>query len=379
MNLYTEDDERAIRVQRMVEDWTASGLLIPEQRARIAPELKVDLRRTNRFLRITLFVFGYIIVNSVTGLFVVTLNLGETATQGLAFVAAAAFFALAQVMVTQYRFYHFGIEEAAAIASVSFLAIGSAMAFHPTFSVLQALIAATAGSFVLFRRFGYVYAGIAAVIFAASIPFGLQQADTVRRLLAMVILLTLFFLARERRQDHDWEYPGDSYGVLEAVAWAALYFLTNLKVSSWFASPDDVKQFYWATYGLIWILPVAGLVLAIRDRHRMMLDVNIVLAIVTLMSNKPYLGAEPKPWDPIAFGVMLIVIAIALKRWLASGPNGSRDGFVAHRLLASEKATLAMAGAATVLVPGAPSAHAQQPESTFGGGRSGGAGASENF
>lgn len=379
MNLYTEDAELAIRVQRMVDDWTASGLLIPEQRARIAPELKTDLRRTNRFLRITLFFFGYMIVNSITGLFVVTLNLGETAAEGLAFAAAVAFFALAQHMVTRYRFYHFGIEEAAAVASVSFLAIGSAMAFHPTFSILQALIAVTVGSFVVFRRFGYVYAGIAAVIFAASIPFGLQQADTVRRLIAMVILLTIFFIARERRQDHDWDYPGDSYGVLEAVAWAALYFLANLQVSSWFASPDDVKQFYWATYGAIWILPVAGLVLAIRDRHRMMLDVNIVLAIVTLMSNKPYLGAEQKPWDPIVFGVMLIAIAIGVKRWLASGQNGSRHGFVAHRLLASEKAKLAMAGAATVLVPGAPAAHTQQPESTFGGGRSGGAGASENF
>lgn len=379
MNLFTRDDERAIRAQRLVDDWTASGLLIPEQRERIAPELKVDLRRTNRFLRITLFVFGYLIVNSITGLFVVTLNLSEDATTGLAFGAAAAFFALAQLLVTRYRLYHFGVEEAAAIASVSFLAIGSAMAFHPTFSMLQGLIAATLGSFIVFRRFGYVYAGVAAVIFAGSIPFGLQQADTVRRLVAMVILLTIFFLARERRHDHDWDYPGDTYGVLEAVAWAALYFLANLQISSWFASPDDVKQFYWATYVAIWIIPVAGLVLAIRDRHRMLLDVNIVLALATVMSNKPYLGKEPHPWDPIAFGVLLIVIAIGVKRWLSSGPGGSRRGFVAHRLLASEKARLALAGAATMLAPGAPPAHTHQPESMSGGGSSGGAGASGNF
>jgi hypothetical protein len=379
VSLYTEDDERAIREQRLVQDWTASGLLIPEQRARLAPELKVDLRRTNRFLRLTLFLFGYMIVNALTGLFVVTLNLGEDATTGLAFGAAVAFLAIAQLMVTRYRLYHFGIEEAAAVASVSFFTIGSAMAFHPTFSILQALVAATLGSFLVFRRFGYVYAGIAAVILAASVPFGLQQADTVRRLMAMVILLTIFFLARERRHDHDWDYPGDSYAVLEAVAWAALYFLTNLKASSWFASPDDVRQFYWATYAAIWILPIVGLVLAIRDRHRVLLDVNIGLALATLMSNKPYLGTEPKPWDPIVFGVLLIAVAIGVRRWLSSGPNGSRHGFVLHRLLASEKATLALAGAATVLAPGAPPAHTHQPESPFGGGRSGGGGASGSF
>ena len=48
-----------------------------------------------------------------------------------------------------------------------------------------------------------------------------------------------------------------------------------------------------------------GLFIAIRDRHRWLLDVNIVLALVTMMSNKAYLGAAQKPWDPILFGVLL--------------------------------------------------------------------------
>ena len=98
-----------------------------------------------------------------------------------------------------------------------------------------------------------------------------------------------------------------------------------------------------------------------------------------MMSNKPYLGAEPKPWDPILFGVLLITIALGLRRWLASGENRV-PGFVAHRLLASEKARLALAGSATVFAPGAPSAHPPEPPPTIGGGgSSGGAGASGNF
>ncbi len=172
MSLYSRDDERAIRVQRLVNDWTKSGLLIPEQKDRILPDLQVNLRRTNIFLRVTLFVFGYMIVNALTGLFVVTLNLSEGATMYLAGFAAIAFFAVAQVLVQRFRLYRFGIEEAAAVASVSFLAIAASMAFHPTFSMLQALIAAAAGSFLLFRRFGYVYAGVAATV--------LGRADSIR-------------------------------------------------------------------------------------------------------------------------------------------------------------------------------------------------------
>jgi hypothetical protein len=380
MSLYARDDERAIRVQRLVNDWTRSGLLIAEQKARILPELQVNLRRTNFFLRATLFVFGYMIVNALTGLFVVTLNLSEGATMYLAGFAAIGFFAVAQVFVRQLRLYRFGIEEAAAVASVSFLAIAASMLWHPTFSMLQATIAAAAGSFIVFRRFGYVYAGVAATIFVALIPFATQQVDTVRRLAAMAIMTVVFFIARERRQDHDWDYPGDAYAVIEAVAWGALYLVANLKASSWLASPDDVGAFYWATYAAIWILPAAGLFMAIRGRHRLLLDANIVLALITMMSNKPYLGAAQKPWDPILFGVLLITVAIGVRRWLASGEKGTRFGFVAHRLLASEKERLAMAGSATVLAPGAPPSHTPEPASSIGGGgRSGGAGAAGTF
>jgi hypothetical protein len=159
-----------------------------------------------------------------------------------------------------------------------------------------------------------------------------------------------------------------------------LYFMANLKATDWFSSTDDVRLFYWATYVMIWILPAGGLFFAIRDRHRLMLDANILLAIATLMSNKLYLGKEPQPYDPILFGALLIAIAIGVRRWLASGAEGSRRGFVAHRLLASEKARIAMAGTATAFAPGAPAhTHADTGPAIGGGGRSGGAGSSGEF
>ena len=381
MMIYPQDDERAIRQQRMVEDWTKSGLLQPEQRDRMIPELQVDLRRTNRFLRITLFIFGYLIVNSVVGLFAVFLDLRNEAGTVLAFVAAAGFFALAQWMVSRYRLYRFGIEEAAAIAGASFLTVGAALFMHSNPSSLQAFLAAAGGAFILFSRFGYVYAGVAAVVFAAVIPFNFEfvASDTARRLMAGVILLLIFGLARERRKDHDWEFPGDSYGVLETTAWIGLYLMANLKLSPWLSSPDDVPQFYWATYVAIWVLPPIGLFLAVRDRHRWMLDASIVMAIVTMMSNKPYLGAEQKPWDPILFGVLMIAIALGVKRWLASGADGSRRGLIAERLLASERERLGVVGSAAALAPGAPTPHSHPAPEIGGGGRSGGAGASGKY
>ena len=74
MNAYAVDDERAIRAGRLVQDWTASGVLAEEQRAALLPELQVDLRRTNRFLRITLFLFGLMILQSAAGLVAIVIS-----------------------------------------------------------------------------------------------------------------------------------------------------------------------------------------------------------------------------------------------------------------------------------------------------------------
>lgn len=379
MSVYSGDDERAIRVQRLVEDWTKSGLLLEAQRERIVPELKVDLRRTNRFLRGTMFLFGYLIVSSLAGLVAVFLNISENAFIWMSLIGAVTSFIAAQYLVRSFRLYRFGIEEAAAIAAASFFVIFAATVFSSTFSTTIALATATLAAYALFTHFGFVYAGVAATVLAPMVVFDLAQSDTLRRLVAAIVLLSIFFVARERRKDHEPDFPGDSYAVIEAVAWASLYVITNLKASSWLAIPDGVPQFYWATYILIWLLPIAGLWLAIRDRHRLMLDVNIILAIATLMSNKPYLGAEQKPWDPILLGIVLIVVAIGLRRWLTSGAGGSRNGIVAERLLASEKSGLAMAGSATVFAPGAPSAHTHEGPAIGGGGSSGGAGASGKY
>lgn len=384
MMIYPREDERAIRVQGMVDDWTKSGLLQPEQRERMAADLAVDYRRTNKFLRITLFLFGFLIVNALAGLLAIGLDMRAGGAMVLAFVAAAGSFFLAQFLIESYRLYRFGIEEAAAVTSASFFAAACALFMNSQFSSLQFFLGAAGGSFIVFRRFGYLYAGVAAVLFAGVIPynfsiFGSFQADMSRRLLSIIILLVIFGIARERRKDHDWEFPGDLYGVLETAAWAAIYLMTNLKASTWLSSPDPVPLFYWATYAGIWVLPAVGLWLAVRDRHRWMIDANIVMAIVTMMTNKPYLSGVQKPWDPIVFGLLMITLAVGLKRWLAGGADGSRSGVIAERLLASERERLAIASSATALAPGAPAPHSHPSPDLGGGGRSGGAGASGKF
>jgi uncharacterized membrane protein YgcG len=142
---------------------------------------------------------------------------------------------------------------------------------------------------------------------------------------------------------------------------------------------ESAPFFYWLTYVAIWLLPAAALYMGLRDKDRQLLDLSGVLALVTLMTNKPYLGAVRQTWDPILLGLLLIGTAFVLRRWLAG--NG-RHGFTASRILHSDRRGIAIVGtASSTLHGGLQPAGDADPDRHFepGGGRSGGGGAGGSF
>src|SRR5437870_1360207 len=105
MNIYSRDDERSVRVERLVRDWHKSGLVTDPQRDRMLADVKVDLPRTNLLLRITLFVFGYLIVNAAVGLVAINLDSNGAAMPWVCAIAAIASFFAAQHIISTYRLY----------------------------------------------------------------------------------------------------------------------------------------------------------------------------------------------------------------------------------------------------------------------------------
>ncbi|PHY09200.1 MAG: hypothetical protein CK533_12670 [Acidobacterium sp.] len=383
MSAYRLDDERAIRVGRLVEDWAKSGLLTPDQRDVIAPQLAVDLRRTNNYLRATLFVFGGVILQSTLGLMAIMLGglLDETLGAALGLAAGGVCYWLAMQLVSRYHLYRFGIEEVAALSAVGLTAVGAALLVGGDWSLTIGLSTAAGVFAALFIHFGFVYAGVFGLVALAALPFLFGDSLVTQRLGAVMVLVLLAATARLNRVEDGDEYPGDALTIIEAAAWLGIYLLVNLVVSGAISPLDRASTFHWITYGGIWILPAAGLWLALRGRERPLLWVAVAMALGTLLSNKEYLGSPRYEWDPIVFGVFLMVIAIGLRRWLAAGDGGMRHGYTASRLAASDKArigALALVSAAQVEVPVAQSTPAADP-GIGGGGRSGGAGAGGSF
>jgi uncharacterized membrane protein YgcG len=119
--------------------------------------------------------------------------------------------------------------------------------------------------------------------------------------------------------------------------------------------------------------------MAIRDKDRWMLDVNLLLALATLATNKMYLGLEHHSWDPILLGLLLIGTAVGMRRWLASA---DRRGFTPLRILSSDARRMSMVATASGMLNPMKAHTAVSPDPDkfeSGGGRSGGAGASGSF
>lgn len=387
MTKYDDESERIVRVKALVDEWARSGLLDQAAHARIAPTLQVSLRRTNAFLRVTLFAFGLLIVGAGVALVAVTFEVQSALAGGALCLAAGAGCAvLAEFLIARFRLYRFGVEEAAVTAAALLVAVGSGLVASPVSGrsddpqLIVALVAGTIAWFAVYVRFGYLYAAVLAMVCASLVPFQLDLPEATTRLLSASLLGGCFNVARVKRRAPGSEFPGDGYASIQALAWLGLYALLNLQLFSSVAPSARQSAFYWFTYVAVWLLPAIGLWVGIRDRNRALIDVSVALALATLVTNKPYLGLEHQSWDPILFGGFLIGVAVSLRRWLERGEGGRRSGFTASRLLRSDNELLAQAGTASSAFGAVPMATPDSPSSdSFKGGQSGGAGGGASF
>jgi len=390
---YTDDEEDRMHLQRSVKAWGRSGLLHGDQASQLQTELQVDLRRTGIMLRLGLALFTTILASATVLLAWVSLGVSnESATGVLALIMGGLSFWAADALVARFRLYRYGVEEALVIASVGLCGVGVAMVgnsmfhLHDSTAMTLALAAAAAASGYAYQRFGLQYAGVAAIVCVALIPILFDgPSEPVRRSLAALIFLAAAVTTGAMAARTSHEVRRDDGFMLRAAAVVGLYLALNLEIA---AGPFDRygrtldAWFTWTTYALIWIIPALALWRGVASRDRKLILAGLGLAIATLITNKPYLGLPRQTWDPMLFGLLLMVVAVVLRRWLASGAGGERGGFTGERILHTDADALRLVSLATAAIHlethrPAPAPAPSSPQ--FGGGRSGGAGAGGEF
>jgi hypothetical protein len=390
MRHYARVDEERILLQGRVRDWTGAGLLSAEQASQLESDLRVPLRRTGRMLRIGLAVFTVVAIAATLGFIVLLADLDSESAVGIVLLLGGiGCFGGADHLVVRYRLYRHGVEEALAGSAVFLVSLGIGMlipnaSFPSIPGIVSALLAGAVGGFQVYRRLGLRYAAVAAMGCAAFIPIQLALPTPVGVLLASAVLAGIFGVARHVRRAHQNDLTGEEMRTFEVAAVAGTYLVLNLHVGVPLLGIGGdavlVPWFKWTTYVLVWALPPITMWLGVRERERALLDIGIVTLLVTLVTNKQYLGIARNPWDPIVFGVLVAGAAIFIRRWIAAGPREERGGFTSARVSAEEAEVIAAIGTASAAFHPAPR---DQPDIEqhpgFGGGRSGGAGGGAGF
>jgi hypothetical protein len=231
------------------------------------------------------------------------------------------------------------------------------------------------------------------MIFTAFLPGYWTPSHATEHVLVAVfygIGLICVVLVRSR---HRFDCLKNTYSLAEALLWLGMYVAINLKLLSlglpagWWSgdtlsSFEFAKPFYWATWVLIWCLPPVVLARGIHLKDRFVIAVGAIATILTIVTNKPYLGWQRHTWDPMLLGILLTAVALFIRRWLSHGAAGIRHGFTAARMSAKEKHWMNVGAAVTGLVsPQAitPASRPSSPDPDFGGGQTGGGGAGGHF
>jgi len=399
LRAYSESDEEARRAHDLLKDWAGEGYITAGQHQQMKPDTVCKLRRTNIFLRLVSFLFTLLVVAAATGIVVFLRHTTPTETGVFLLLFAAVCYGAVEVAVSQASLYRFGIEEALAVSSVGLLCFGMMVSLHPSSGTpaqgdveFLGPLTGTIFSLWIWYRFGLPYAFFAALIFVIWLTSFWTSVRTEQHIAvaAFFAVAQLVVVAMAPRYRHT--YLQQRISIAEALLWLGIYLAFNVEISGpksfWVdwggirTTAEFPRPFYWSTWALIWCLPPVVLARGLRQRDKVVFAVGILVTLLTLLTNKSYLGGLRNTWDPMILGALLIGIAVAVRHWLATGPDGVRHGFTAQRLSGRDKSLLDAGVAASGLVSphmSAPASPASTPEVRFQGGDSGGAGASSDF
>jgi len=399
LRAYSESDEEARRAHDLLKDWAGEGYITAAQHRQMQPETLCKLRRTNIVLRLVSFLFTLLVVAAAVGLVVFLQHTTNPVISVYLLLSALVCYGAVELAISQASLYRFGIEEALAVSSVGLLCAGLMVALQaspssPARSDLEFLgpLTGTIFSLWIWYRFGLPYVFFAAMLFAVWLTTYLTSSRTEQHIAVAAFFAVAQFVVVATAPRYRHTYLQQRISIAEALLWLGIYLAFNVELSGpksfWMdwggirTTAELPRPFYWSTWALIWCLPPVVLARGLRQRDKVVFASGILVTLLTLLTNKSYLGGERHTWDPMILGALLIGIAVAVRHWLATGPGGVRHGFTAQRLSGRDKSLLDAGVAAAGLVSphvSPPASPAPTPEVRFQGGDSGGAGASSDF
>jgi hypothetical protein len=397
--LYTSEQEENIFARKKAKTWQHSGLISEDQLHIIESNTDPEVKQTNLFFRILFFIFTSLTAGAIV---VLTIWLGPNRSDGwvppVLIIFGIGFYFLAQHFVKKYSLYRHGVEEALALIAILLFCIGCWWQFNQfhfdnqsTWIIVCSFAAITA--LWIHWRFGFLHALLISIAALCVIPYQLSLSAATERSLLLLVLCLVIFISIMKDKSEIADFQKERNTIVQACLLGAIYLIVNLRLPEliivYIKHGGRILQqyagfepyIYWTSYVLTFFIPIAGIYSGLKSRKRLIINVSLVSACLTLATNKDYLGLKHYAWDPAIMGILLIALSIILKKWLTNGISKTRYGFTAENILQPENYGISLTDIGAALTPSF--IDSQQPttptEKYFAGGRSGGGGTTGDF
>lgn len=384
MRVFDADVERRAFDHGRLRDWRAWGLLAQDKFAAASAVVGDAPVHAAWPLRVLLFGFGVLMLGAVSLLFLKDQN-GRAASAWTALLLAGGAIGLAEAAISALKIRRFGAEEALVAGAVLLASYGSERLLGGgsswRFEERAFFTMTTAAAALAYARYGYRLAAFGACIAVGLLVASFEKNELFARPLLAALYAALLAAAtywpgledRERARLQPLRFA-----LALAVPLILNLRLEQLLQSSFWREPAT-SAYGLATLTAIFLIPVAWLAWGARSRSRALMWAGTLGVIVAQCSIKPYFKLPRHSWDPAVLGAELMLLSLALKRWLETGPGGRRGAFTSEAL--GEAGPGAAASLLAVVAAASPNAAPSGPAAPpkGGGGSFGGGGASGSF
>ncbi len=383
--------DRRNEVRKAARGWRRAGAIDAAALDAILASYPDDRARLGPMFRVVAFVFGLLALNAFFGV------IGLATGGSRSFAVACAVFAIVllaatEILVGPLRRADSGIETATGLLSLVYALVAFGMLFPHAFGSERGFIAALLALGTLLAGLGSARWGspLLALIAGACTFFLLARLPAGRLLWIVASLLALTWLLRASESGRLPPAHRLSFRISVVLVLCAFYLAVHLgswdnRWLEWLAdfSGDQGGPLPWMrplSVAATALAPIAIVGFGAATRRAYLLDLGILLGVTSLVTLRFYVHVAPLWLVLVASGSAALLLALAVRRLLASGPERERAGLTAEALFEdpARRPAMEIAGAVVAFSPGA-RVLGQEAGLKPGGGSYGGGGATSDF
>ncbi len=382
MLAYNKITLQHIAIHEAAEEAADLNLITPDKEVEIKNHYAVDLYSPNIFVRIGLGLLTIFIILASVGLMLLVTGVASPVFILLPFAGSS--FAALSYMATTKKHYNSGVDLVLMVATIIFLSGGLSEMISPKINieVLILLIVCLLSAWLFIRFANTIMALLSFAAAVVSIVNLGVHVGTVSVIIVpfvvMAFAMVVYVVCNIMKKKTIEMYYSKGLFILQLLALLTFYIAGNRAVVDKFAQqilhtslPTYFTYFLWS---FTLIVPLLYVVAGIKFKNLMLCRIGLLCIGLSVLTYRYYYSILSPEASMLLAGVLICIAAYLFTRFLKQ----PKAGFVFKNLNRRKQDTANLEGVIIAETFG----HRQtspQPETTFGGGSFGGAGAGDQY